>query len=220
MPRRAHTTVANLRLLLPRIRVTHAAAPLLPRDHAGHDPTVRNPTVRNPAVFASAAHPHAGHGTTPGRLTVDHAAAASHAQGHRAAGTFTGPGQDADVRKATIGSPSAQDATTGNRTVEHSTIRNAALKSPTIGSPAVHGGAYRNAAVRDITTRAATVGNFLVGRGVARHVSTRPANHPRRTLMTAPAQARPKTQAGPSVPYRNRRSGFDVFIGHSRPTSR
>ncbi|MEU8402803.1 hypothetical protein AB0C28_47110 [Nonomuraea sp. NPDC048892] len=194
MPRRAHTTVANLRLLLPRIRVTHAAAPLLPRDHAGHDPT-----VRNPAVFA-----HAGPGTTPGRLTVDHAAAGNPSWRHSAAGTSTGRGHDAIVRNATIGSPSVQNATTASRTVHGTTAGDATIRT----------GKVQNLAIQDTTARDTTVGNLMVGRVATRHVSTRPANHQRRTLMTAPAEA------GPSVAYRNRQSGFDVFIGHSRPTSR
>lgn len=149
MPRRAHTTVANLRLLLPRIRVTHAAAPLLPRDHAGR-------------------------------------------------------GHDAIVRNATIGSPSVQNATTASRTVHGTTAGDATIRT----------GKVQNLAIQGTTARDTTVGNLMVGRVATRHVSTRPANHQRRTLMTAPAQA------GPSVAYRNRQSGFDVFIGHSRPTSR
>ncbi|MEU8361748.1 hypothetical protein AB0C27_37590 [Nonomuraea sp. NPDC048882] len=194
MPRRAHTTVANLRLLLPRIRVTHAAAPLLPRDHAGHDPT-----VRNPAVFA-----HAGPGTTPGRLTVDHAAAGNPSWRHSAAGTSTGRGHDAIVHNATTASRTVHGTTAGDATIRTGKVQNLAIQDTTA----------RDTTARDTTARDTTVGNLMVGRVATRHVSTRPANHQRRTLMTAPAEA------GPSVAYRNRQSGFDVFIGHSRPTSR
>ncbi|MEV4073963.1 hypothetical protein ACGFJC_32615 [Nonomuraea fuscirosea] len=144
MPRRAHTSVANLTLFLPPTRVTHAAAPLLPRDHAGHVLTVRDPAVGSRA--------HSGHGTTFRRLTIGH-------------------------------------ATIGRGAAEHITARNAAM------------------------ARNTTVGPFTIG---GRHVFDRPAGHLRQTLTTAPVQARP----GPSVPYEIRRSGFDVVIGHSRPTSR
>lgn len=166
VPRRAHTPVANLTLFLPPTRVTHAAAPLLPRDHAGHVLTVRDPAVGSPA--------HSGHGTTFRRLTVGH---------------------------ATIGRGAAQ----------HTTARNAAMDSPTL-----RGTTYRNATVHATMGRNTTVGPRTIGRGATGHVFLRPAGHPLRTLMTAPVHARP----GPSVPYEIRRSGFDVVIGHSRPTSR
>ncbi|MEV5891103.1 hypothetical protein [Nonomuraea fuscirosea] len=218
VPRRAHTPVANLPLFLPLFlpptRVTHAAAPLLPPAHTGHHltirtPAVRTPAVRTPAVLASA---HPSH-STPRRLTIDHATIGSPAQRHSAAGPFTG-------QATTIGGPSAQDAAAGCRTAGHTTVRDPTIQhltreSPAVWSPMVHATMARNTKIRD-----ATVGHFTIEWSATGHVFTRPANHPRRTLMTAPVQAQAQPQTGARVPYRIRQSGFDVVIGHSRPTSR